>query len=92
MSCGVGRRCGSDLELLWLWCKLAATAPVQPLAWEPPYAAGAAQEIATTTTTKKKKKEKKRNFIRNKKVNLFIKKKTQSSCHGTVVNESNYEP
>ena len=28
-----------------------ATAPIQPLAWEPPYAAGAAQEIATITTT-----------------------------------------
>ena len=28
--------------LLWLWCRPAATAPVQPLAWEPPYAAGAA--------------------------------------------------
>ena len=40
-----------------------ATAPIQPLAWEPPYAAGAAQEIATTTTTTttttKKRKEKK---------------------------------
>jgi len=32
-----------------------ATAPIQPLAWEPPYAVGAAQEIATTTTTKDKK-------------------------------------
>ena len=29
-----------------------ATAPIGPLAWEPPYAAGAAQEIA-----KKKKKK-----------------------------------
>ena len=25
-----------------LWCKSAAVAPVRPLAWEPPYAAGAA--------------------------------------------------
>ena len=33
MSCGVGRRCGSDLVLLWLWCRLAATALIQPLAW-----------------------------------------------------------
>jgi len=42
-----------------------ATAPIQPLAWEPPYAAGAAQEIATTTTTKdKKKKKKKKEVIR----------------------------
>ena len=45
---------GSDPELLWLWRRLVATAPIGPLAWEPPYAAGAAQEIATTTTTTKK--------------------------------------
>ena len=31
-----------DLSLLWLWCRLAATAPIQPLAWELPYALGAA--------------------------------------------------
>ena len=28
--------------MLWLWCKLAAAAPIQPLAWEPPHAVGAA--------------------------------------------------
>ena len=38
MSCGVGHRRGSDPALLW--CRLAATAPTQLLAWEPPYAAG----------------------------------------------------
>ena len=32
----------SDLALLWLWCRLAAIAPIQPLGWEFPYAAGAA--------------------------------------------------
>ena len=26
--------------LLWLWYRPAATAPIRPLAWEPPYAAG----------------------------------------------------
>ena len=31
-----------DPALLWLWCRLAATAPIQPLAWEHPYAAGTA--------------------------------------------------
>ena len=30
----------------WLWRRLAATSPIQPLAWEPPYAIGAAQEMA----------------------------------------------
>ena len=42
MSCGVGHRYGSDLELLWLWCRLVATALIGPLAWEHPYASGAA--------------------------------------------------
>ena len=42
MSCSVGYRHGSDTTLLWLWCRLAATAPVRPLAWAPPYAMGAA--------------------------------------------------
>ena len=51
MSYGVGRRRGSDPMLLWLWCKLATTAPIEPLAWEPPYAKGAALE-----KTKNKKK------------------------------------
>ena len=42
MSSGVGRRCGSDLMLLWLWHRSAATALIRPLAWEPPYAVGEA--------------------------------------------------
>ena len=53
MSCDVGHRHGVDLILLWLWCRLPATAPIRPLAWEPPYAVGAALE-----KTKKGKKEK----------------------------------
>ena len=42
MSCGEGQRRVSDLALLWLWCRPAATAPTRALAWEPPYAVGAA--------------------------------------------------
>ena len=40
MNCGVGHRHGLDPELLWLWRRPAATAPIRPLAWEPPYAGG----------------------------------------------------
>ena len=29
-----------DPILLWLWCNLAAVTPIQPLAWELPYAVG----------------------------------------------------
>ena len=44
VSCGVGRRWGSDpvLLLLCLWHRWAATALMQPLAWGLQYAAGAA--------------------------------------------------
>ena len=49
MSYGVGRRRGLDLALLWLWCRLAAEAPIGPLAWE--YAVGSALK------SKKKKKK-----------------------------------
>ena len=60
--CRLQTRLGSSvaMALLWLWRRPVATAPIQPLAWEPPYAAGAAQEIATTTTTKKTKRPKKK--------------------------------
>ena len=40
MSSGVGHRGGLDLALLW--CRPAATGPIEPLAWEPPYAMGEA--------------------------------------------------
>ena len=40
--CGVGHRCGLDSVLLWLWHRLAAAALIRTLAWEPPYATGAA--------------------------------------------------
>ena len=40
--CSVGHRCGSDPALLWLWYRLAAAALIRPLAWELPYATGAA--------------------------------------------------
>ena len=42
MSYGVGRRSGSDPELLWLWCRPAAAALIQPLACELLHAMGAA--------------------------------------------------
>ena len=56
VNCGVGRRRSSDPALLWLWCGPAATAPIQPLAWELLYAAEAAQEMAKRQKNKTKKK------------------------------------
>ena len=46
MNCGVGHRPSSDPMLLWLCCRLVATAPIRPLAWESSYAAGVALEKA----------------------------------------------
>ena len=42
MSCGVGRRRGSDPALLRLWLWPAAVALIGPLAWEPPCASDVA--------------------------------------------------
>ena len=62
MRCGVGRRCGLDPVLLWLWRKPAATAPIRPLAQEPPYSAGAALEKIQKKKKKKRKKETAQSF------------------------------
>ena len=40
-----------------LWCRLAATAPIQPLAWEFPYAMGAALKNKQTKTKKERKRK-----------------------------------
>ena len=52
VSCAVGRRCGLDLALLWLWRRPAAIAPTGPLAWESPYAKGVALKRQNTHTQK----------------------------------------
>ena len=49
--------------LLWLWLSLAAVAPIGPLAWEPPYAVGAAL---------KKKKKKKKKVIQRVQKNWYV--------------------
>ena len=41
-----------DPAFLWLWCRLAAVAQIQTLAWELPYATG----MALKSKTKKKNK------------------------------------
>ena len=55
MSCRVGCRRGLDPAWLWLWHSPVAAAPIGPLAWEPPYAAGVALE--------KPKRQKKETFV-----------------------------
>ena len=58
----MGHRCGSDPAWLWLWCRRASVALIEPLAWEPPYASGA--------TLKRLKK----NLIKNKNKNSYRNK------------------
>ena len=52
LCCSVGGRHSSDLLLLWLWCRLAATAAILPLAWELPYATGLALKRQPPTPQK----------------------------------------
>ena len=51
LSCGIGCRHSVDPTLLW--CRLAAAAPIQPLAWEPPYAMGVALKRQKTKNKQK---------------------------------------
>ena len=53
VSYGVGHRCSSDPELLWLWYRPADIALIQLLAWDFKHAMGAALK-------KKERKEKKK--------------------------------
>ena len=54
MTCGVGRRRGSDLVVLWV----VAMAPIGPLAWEFPYASGV--DLKNKQTNKQKRNKMKR--------------------------------
>ena len=60
MSCGVGRKLGSELALLCLWRRLAAIALIQPLAWELSCAVGAALKDKKRKKERKKEKEKRK--------------------------------
>ena len=53
VSCGIGRKHDSDLLFLWLWCRLAVVAPIQPLAFAFPHAKNAALKSKKTKTKTK---------------------------------------
>ena len=46
--------------MLWLWQGPAATAPIRPLAWEPPYSTDAALKKQKEKKKKERKKERKK--------------------------------
>ena len=82
MSCGIGHRHSLDLVLLWLWCRPAAVALVGPLAWERPYAMGAA--------LKKKKKKKEKKYTIEKKITVHIF--DEYRCKNSQQNHSQLNP
>ena len=51
VNCGVGHIHGLDPSLLWQWCRVAAVAPIRPLAWELPHVMG----VALKSQKKKKR-------------------------------------
>ena len=71
MSCDVGHRHGSDPTLLWQWCRPAAAAPIRPLAWKLPYAAGSALK------KKKRQRERERERIEE---NVCVKHTCVNMC------------
>ena len=72
-SCGVGRRCGSDPVLLWLCRKLATTALIGPLAWEPPYATSEALKSKNKTKQNKTHTPKFSEYLDKNKANRLAK-------------------
>ena len=57
----------AQILLLWLWCRLVATAPIRPPAWEPPYVSGVALKRQKT-----KKKKKRKIKLTNEVLNTFL--------------------
>ena len=67
MNYGVSCRLGSDPALLWLWYMPTAAAPIQLLAWEPPYAASEAL----------KRQKKKITTLKMQKIYIILKPNTK---------------
>ena len=85
MNCGVGRSHGSDPELLWLWCRPAATALIRPLAWEPTYAVDAALKRQKKQKTKNKINKKKPQWVKEEMKKEFKKYlKTSDNKNRTI--------
>ena len=75
-----------DPVLLWLWCRPAAVALIGPLAWEPPYATGAALKNKNKQTNKIQYYKPRANII----LNDEIRKKKKMSTLATLNQQSIY--
>ena len=60
---GIGRRCGPDPMLLWLWCRPAAAGAVQLLSKELPYATSAAIKDKNKRISPSKGRKMKRHIL-----------------------------
>ena len=86
MSCGVGLRCGSDVALLWLWCRLATVALIRSLAWELPYAMGVA--LKKRNNNNNKTKNVKKNIYTHTyiyKTEIILLYKLTGQCKSTIL-------
>ena len=72
MSYGVGRRRGSDLASLWLWCRPEAVASMRLQAWELP-------DVADVAKKKKKKLKATKRLFKTKKGNMADAHKVMSA-------------
>ena len=59
-----------DSALLWLWCRLAATAPIRLPAWEPPYAVG--EDLKSQNKQTNKQQQQKPVGVWNYRCKLYI--------------------
>ena len=72
-----------DPALLWLWCRLAAVALIRPLAWEPPYAVGAALKKKKKKKEKRKKKNTSLEYLQIQRLFAFKGKANYITSHKT---------
>ena len=80
MSWGVGHRHGLDPTLLWLWCRLAAAAPIQ----HPSLGTSICCGCSPKKTKKKKKKKKEKAFKLFLNVNFEKVKPPWSRLHSFI--------
>ena len=90
MSCGTSCRCDSDPALLCLWHRPAATAPVQPLVKNTPYAVRVALKSKNKTHKQNKTNKQKHKVIQDfvpwiSKLGLYLEPKEVKPHYQTSI-------
>ena len=81
-----------ELWQLWLWLRLAAAAPIQPLAWEPPYSEGSVLKRQAKKEGIKRRGQRKRVYLRNEGVGDNSKARACRGPWGKCRNRSSAGP